>query len=104
MYASDFLSDADVQLLDNDAVGGLARLMCHDWVEGGLAYTEDELFELGRFKERSTGVQRILNKFTLNDGVRSHPKLCEIRKQQADRIEKCRIAGKKSGKARRNNR
>ena len=104
LYAQEFLSDADVNLLGNEEVGGLIRLMCHDWVESGLRYNNDDLFKLGRFKERSTGVQRIMDKFVKIGDARTHPRLDTVRKEQRDKSKKCSIAGKKSAQKRRNGR
>ena len=98
-YAKDFISDGDISVMTNDELGGYIRLMCHDWIEGGLRYTEDEMRELAKFSKRQTNVKRVFDKFIQVGDVRTHPKLAEIRAEQEAKIEKCREAGRKGANA-----
>jgi len=101
LYPKDLLSDPNVDLMDNDQLGGYLRLLCYEWMQGGLPTDEKELSKLSRMGRRwKTKGPLILRCFTRDGEKLIHPRLHRERLSQHEHRRKKREAGSKGAESR----
>lgn len=102
-YPRDYLADENVAALTAAEEGLYWRAICYCWLEGSIPKDPDRLAKvLGKecTLEQATNVQRLFNGRSTNPQRLTHKRLELERCKQADRREKARQAGIKSGRAR----
>ncbi len=105
-YPADWLKSDKITLMTPAEEGAYIRLLAYDWTNEGLPDDDEKLAILSRLGTKgwkaSSSTLRCC--FTLCDGKLRNSRLLLERKKQKEWSNKCRRAGKLSGKARREKR
>lgn len=80
-YPADFMSDELVQIMSNEEVGVYIRMLCHDWINGGLPDDSARLLRL--FNCDQAVLEICLSTFTEKGGRLFNNRLTKERKKQA---------------------
>jgi uncharacterized protein YdaU (DUF1376 family) len=108
LYAGDFLSSPDVQLMSNSELGAYCRLLFSSWLTdrpGYLANDEDQIRRLARLSVNAWQTSRaiLLRKFpeVQDDSAwRYNPRLAQEATKQASRRERLAANGRLGGRPR----
>ena len=79
-YPADFISDELVQTMSNEEIGVYIRMICHDWINGGLPDDHHRLLRL--FNCDNACLQACLPAFAIKGGRLFNKRLMKERKKQ----------------------
>jgi uncharacterized protein YdaU (DUF1376 family) len=102
-YAGDFL--VSTTTLSNAEVGAYIRLLCHQWVNGGIPPDLKLISKIVHENVPRTGrlMDRIRGKLVLDrDGLLKHPRLEAVRQKQLDYNDIRTVNGSKGGRPTKN--
>ena len=102
-YARDWLTDTRVMLMDLATQGAYIKLLCYQWLEGGIPRDEKQLATLcGTTEEKFAAIWLELNDaFEVNgDEKLVNPRLEEIRGDAEERVAKAIENGRKGAEKR----
>lgn len=100
-YPKDFLSDANVTIMNNEQLGAYIRLMCHEWIEHRLPGDPKKLAKLSGLGKRWNRLSdTILNCFESKGDFLVHPRLQKERFLQEARRAKMSDSGLKGANKR----
>jgi uncharacterized protein YdaU (DUF1376 family) len=85
-YPADFISDELVQIMSNEEVGVYVKMLCSDWINGGLPSNKAVLCRM--FNCDQTALDMCLSSFVLKSDRYFNKRLIKERKKQAQYRQK----------------